>query len=534
VHLERLVRFSSRGRSTSLCVLLLTAMALVTGCAGRAGGADDALAQPGAGGPSLRIADDELARAPRTVSGAEAAADLDRAVYVFDQAYAGVEGRTRMPSEPRVAKLRAKLAERPEWPAIELAAELRDLFQQPDGHLAFGVEGSDARWLMAWPRRAPVVSAPLFDRLDAAGDAWIGARRLGGCSGPEDARALLPTPDGRWVLGVFGEAPAWQTASTAGAAALSCTMVDDSGTLPLSLELNESPTAARTPQQPQVSFDEGPVPVLTLRSFDNRSVAALRELPAIAARLRRASGFVVDLRGNGGGNYSFAEAFLLALTDRELMRLEEREVVSVAAAEGRANAVRRRMVSGNVPEAALPHFTRHLEALEAEASALRERGAARTELHTRGASVRGHAPGPLRARGVLLVDGGCASACEMLVSLARQVPGLVVAGQNTRGGMAVGEVALYRLPSSGVVISLGTRAFRDPLGDFDETRGFLPDVWIDAARETGRADAALAAAKTIALEGAPADGRLALRRAAARRAAAPAGARTETAASAPH
>jgi hypothetical protein len=66
----------------------------------------------------------------------------------------------------------------------------------------------------------------------------------------------------------------------------------------------------------------------------------------------------------------------------------------------------------------------------------------------------------------------------MMLALARQIPGAILAGENTHGGMAVGEVALFRLPSSGVTISLGTRAFHDPLGDFVEARGFVPDVWL--------------------------------------------------------
>ena len=72
----------------------------------------------------------------------------------------------------------------------------------------------------------------------------------------------------------------------------------------------------------------------------------------------------------------------------------------------------------------------------------------------------------------------------MLLALARQIPGVIVAGEPTRGSMAAGEIALFRLPRSGVTISLGTRAFRDPLGGFAETRGFLPDVPI-AGRDPG-------------------------------------------------
>jgi hypothetical protein len=75
----------------------------------------------------------------------------------------------------------------------------------------------------------------------------------------------------------------------------------------------------------------------------------------------------------------------------------------------------------------------------------------------------------------------------MMLSLARQIPGVIVAGQSTRGSMAVGELALFRLPASGVTITLGTRAFTDPRGDFAETRGYLPDLWID--EEEALADA---------------------------------------------
>jgi hypothetical protein len=241
---------------------------------------------------------------------------------------------------------------------------------------------------------------------------------------------------------------------------------------------------------PAVYLVPGAVPRLVVRTFDTAAAAELSRLPAIARRLRELPAFVVDLRGNGGGNFGYAESFVLELTSATLRRLDEREVVSVAAAEGRANSARRRLALGEVPPAAAPVFLAHVDALEDAAAALRERGAGRVERSTVGEVVRGRAPGPLRARAVLLVDGGCASACEMTVALARQIPGVVVAGEPTRGSMAAGEIALFRLPRSGVMISLGTRAFRDPLGGFAEMRGFLPDVPL-AAGEAGAAGEAV-------------------------------------------
>ncbi|AUX45470.1 uncharacterized protein SOCE26_069610 [Sorangium cellulosum] len=283
-------------------------------------------------------------------------------------------------------------------------------------------------------------------------------------------RDLFAAPDGHLAFGYGGPAPL-----RLAAAPPRSPLLPSSGAPPVEL--------TRTPSG---------VPVLAVRTFSAAAAPALEALPALAAELRRAPAFVVDLRGNAGGDYRYAERFALALTDAPLRALDEREVLSVAAAEGRANSARRRLARGDVPDAARPRFLDHLAALERLAAALRARprGAApRVDLTTRGAALRGRAPGPLAGRAVFLVDGGCASACEMLLALVRQIPGALVAGQNTRGAMSVGEVALFRLPRSGVTLSLGTRAFRDPLGGFAETRGFAPDVRLDGADPVGDAAA---------------------------------------------
>lgn len=396
--------------------------------------------------PSLLIADADFDRDPSAVSAAGALADLDTALRAFEEAYAGLDGQPRLPAAAAIAAERRKLAARDRWTPAALATELCALFGRPDGHLAFGYGGHAPLRLTAFPTREQPQQAGSPGDSSAA---MLGVR----LELREDAPRFATKATHH--LELHEDAP--------------CSAPDRSLFTPARLE----PLAAGAEA---VRFADGRVPVVSIRTFDSAAKAALVELPAIAGRLRRKSGFVVDLRGNRGGNYSFAEAFVLALTDRTLQRLDEREVRSVAAAEGRANSARRRIAAGDVPVEARRAFDEHIESLETEARALRAEGAPRTEIVTRGATVRGHAPGPLSARAVFLVDQGCASACEMMVALARQIPGVILAGDNTHGGMAVGEVALFRLPFSGVTISLGTRAFHDPLGAFAETRGFVPDV----------------------------------------------------------
>ncbi|WP_437574225.1 S41 family peptidase [Sorangium sp. So ce887] len=402
---------------------------------------------------SLRITDGDLDGEPRTVSAAEALRDLDDARYAFEHAYAGLDGRSPSPSPLAIARAQGALRSRAAWRPAELARLLRDVFAAPDGHLAFGHGGRAPLRLAATPPPAtpPPGPAPRLERATAA-----------------ETAPLAPPPRRR-------DAPPRRLDSPR--------------------RLGHSPAV-------ELTRSRDGVPVLAIRTFSSAAAAALAALPALAAELRRAPAFVVDLRGNAGGNYLFAERFALALTDAPLCALDEREVLSVAAAEGRANSVRRRLARGDVPDEARPRFVDHLAALERLAGTLRARaldgGAAapRADLTTRGAQVRGRAEGPLEGRAVFLVDRGCASACEMLLALVRQIPGVLVAGQNTRGGMSVGEIAFFRLPRSGVTLSFGTRAFRDPLGDFAELRGFEPDVRLDGA------DLAEEAA-SLALRGAP-------------------------------
>ncbi len=248
------------------------------------------------------------------------------------------------------------------------------------------------------------------------------------------------------------------------------------GAHPLRLEALPAPKAPSSRAASPVELVEGDVPVLVVRTFETAAAEALATLPRFAERLRKERSFVVDLRGNRGGNYAFAERFLLALASGPIHALGTREVQSVAAALGRVNAARRRLARGHVPEAARPMFLAHIALLERLAEELAARAASRIEIVRRGEILHGAAPGPLLGRGVLLVDRGCASACEMFVALARQVPGLLVAGERTRGSMAVGEVASFLLPRSRLGVTFGTRAVVDPLGDFDETRGFVPDL----------------------------------------------------------
>lgn len=379
------------------------------------------LPSPAAPSGEQVIADRDIDAPARRVSAREALADLDFAARVFADAYAAPEGLAPTPDPRALAGARSAIAARSTWEPRELARLFRDLFRKPDGHLVWEVPGETRAHFFALEP-----SEREGDGDGASKFAFLGStmsRAEGSQSPPFEAASRGAGPD----------------------------------------------------EGPVVSLQRGEVPVLRIATFDSAHAPELARLPELADHLRASKTFVIDLRGNRGGNFQFALDFLLSLTSDQFEGLGEREVVSAAAAEGRENRLRQRLARGEVPAGALQHFEAQQQALEAQARSLRAENAPRRDVRRR-PLLRGRARAPLAGNAVLLVDRGCASACEMFVALARQLPGMVVAGERTHGAFAVGEIALFRMPHSGIAVSLGTRAFVDPLGRYDETRGFEPDV----------------------------------------------------------
>lgn len=363
----------------------------------------------------LELSEAVLVAGSNDVSGVEAARDLERTLYLFQQAYAGELELDRA----EIEKTRARLLASDVWSPSAYAAELARLFDTRDGHVGFDYGGP-----------TPIRTAQ---------------------------SQALAADFGHWLPEGPG-APPSHHAST----------------------WQASEAEATTPGAP-VELFPGAVPVLAIRTFDNRAESTLRDLPGLARRLRRAPGFVVDLRGNGGGNFAFAEAFVLELAAGELERLDEAEVMSVAAIEGRLNTARYEIARGNVGDDVRPHYDRHIDALTGLLRRAREADQGRVEIERTGKTVQGRAETSYAGRIVLLADDGCASACEMMIALARQLPNTILVGDATRGAMEVGEVATFRLPSSGVTVRFGTRRYDDPRGKFEEARGFEPDVRVEGA-----------------------------------------------------
>ena len=81
---------------------------------------------------------------------------------------------------------------------------------------------------------------------------------------------------------------------------------------------------------------------------------------------------------------------------------------------------------------------------------------------------------------IVLTGKYTVSAAECLVDMSYNLENTVIIGENTNGGMYGGGIS-NQLPNSKMLVACATWQFYIPTGDnFEELRGFYPDIWVPA------------------------------------------------------
>ncbi len=226
---------------------------------------------------------------------------------------------------------------------------------------------------------------------------------------------------------------------------------------------------------------------------EEEGVSTLLDSADAAASARA---IIADLRGNGGGFPLYFDTWasglfrgvrsiggVVRLTSETTQQAEFNLITNILA-RGIGGPRVEAFISGEAAEGLV-------SLIEAEAAS---GGASWRDVEESPLNLTGRADRPFAGKMLLIVDRGCASACEEAVETARDVFDAVVVGTNTWGVHAFLEPYPYRLPKSGLVVRAASK-MQDPAwldsGEFREERGFVPDVWMDlrddgaAAREMG-------------------------------------------------
>jgi len=442
-------------------------------------------------------------RAPAVpaISRAAAAADLTLAEQVLRRGYAGFDAVARggFDWDAAFARLRADVAAAPEPIAVEDLRQmvLGALGPTRDSHLALWTVADDGtwRWGACGRHRDAFTADPLLVR---DGDAWkvkapaaLAGATLLGCDGRKLEEIVRPSfaggPAARLVVLDEGQP-----------LDLRCTLRRPDGqSAPELLPLHRFRLgrALREGAAFERSESEG-VAVVRLASFGNRYADDLARFIDSAVDLRQAAALVIDARGNHEGSDGYLRTFFTRLTRGPLRGATSETLISEVTLQGQQNRDRCDRAAAADPAtigAAEGRLSASRRALSA-AYVAEQRPFRRWTRTTPEES--GTAPALFRAPLVVIVDAGCAAACEALVAFARQLPGSLIVGENTAGVAAFGEPLPYRLPRSGLWIQTAMTWLHDaePARVVAEGEGQLPDVWID---ETDPLPTALALSRCL-------------------------------------
>ena len=407
--------------------------------------------------------------AASTLTRSQQLRDVDVLQRLFARGYAGWE-QTASESEWSQAfhRLRAST------PAQDTAARFRDRLVESlrfvdDNHVGFWYFAPDRRWRSTGsqltPRMGPAV-AP-------------GAEAAPTCASVSEMPAAVRTEDLSLQPTYGAEGVQWRhvVLSEASEEPLRCSRGPSADVAEDAVTMEA--TAVQSDRGPAFEQVEAPFPWLRLRTLMTSHAGALERFVHSADSVRDAPLIVLDLRHTGGGSDRYLLRFFSRLTSQRLDYWHTDTLISETTLQGALNfwTCVRAAAAGSTDHEGQTWLDERVKQALRELEARLLTGPFREVAH-RAEPVTVRSRERFQGRLVLVVDRGCASACETAVVLARQMPRALVVGENTAGTMKVGELRWYRLPESRVWVSLGHRAHGDPQSTFREGIGFVPDLWL--------------------------------------------------------
>ncbi|MGE0784375.1 MAG: S41 family peptidase [Sandaracinaceae bacterium] len=428
------------------------------------------------------------ADSPALLDPADVANDYDVLARLFRRGYAGYE---QAGDEARWSEVleagRASLPVEPVTPRQWRDALLTEFAFLDDSHIGFWFyEGGRRRWRSVGHHRYAMIGEPRFVLRDGEMIERESGRALIDCGGRTPAEVLA-----RVAEDVPDEVFAPVTIEDAPLDELRCSMRDEAGET-YEQEIPLRRFDLRGARGPAFERLDAPFVWLRLRTLFTDRSGALETFVASADEVRTAPVVVLDLRRAGGGSDGYLVRWFRHLTADELRYWETDALESEVTLQGALTFWRCvRESSGATDAGGRAWLDARIRRAERELDeALEARGAFRDRTPA-AILYPGLAPTPFAGRLLVVVDRGCGSACETAVLFARQIPGAVIVGENTEGAMKVGELRTYRLPQTGLWVSLGHRAHHDPFDGFREGYGYRPDLFVADEPERAIAEVAM-------------------------------------------
>ena len=430
------------------------------------------------------------------VSHPELRSDLELLELLLRQGYAGLEptAATGLDWDGLFASMHADLDDLPDPVSVARVQDWAIRYLEPtgDNHLSLWRVSEEGWWVTrAAGRHLDAWVAELELSRDHEG-AWRSEEhdeQLLGCEGWELQELLQPV--------LAHDDPVYLRhrpllLSVADPPPLSCSFAgqDEPRSLPLRRLRGFAQRPPREPAWEQLR--DGPVLTQRIANLSVQHQPELQHWVESAQAMREAPAVLLDVRGNAGGADTLVMRLFSQLSDAPLRYDDVDRLDSTAATIAQANWYACQLARDGLDPELSAQWTRKREQIQAELQDWRDEGAPPWRTwHHHEVTTEGQAPEPWSGRMVVLMDHDCASSCETVPLLARQLPGTLLLGENSGGVGTFGEVKRFRLPNTGLGIGMGSKHFHhpDPALAAPEGVGHLPDVWLDVADPMAAASA---------------------------------------------
>lgn len=426
---------------------------------------------------------------PQVLRRSDVLRDLDVLERILARGYAGWDAAAQAGADWRASlqQLRRVIAGSPELLPAETvrAIVVQHLSFTRDRHLGIWLMDEEGRvdWMSCGAHQDAYTTdvvvtrdaQRLLVRASSVADVPVGAA-LRTCDGGDVKPLLHRTVVGESLEGGYLLLKLQSSAPSP----LRCTFDVDGRAREVTLPFHRLRSTSTEPRQglPPVDRHNGNVTRLRVRTFDTAAASvALSTFVATAKEVRDEPALILDVRGNSGGGDGPISDWFAALSNTTYKARTVEKLVSEVTAQGAINTTRCDLLRAD--EGSRDELTAMLQRSQGALDAMATQAPPRT-WETYNPERRGEAPSSFQGALVVLTDARCASSCEATVRHARQLGRTLIVGENTSGTGTFGELFMYRLPRTGLGLSVPSKWFHGSSDDAAfEGRGHLPDIWLD-------------------------------------------------------
>jgi hypothetical protein len=207
------------------------------------------------------------------------------------------------------------------------------------------------------------------------------------------------------------------------------------------------------------------IDVLSVSTFNGNFHKELNQYAEAGKSLRNTGHFILNVMGNGGGSSSFSGKFVKNINDVAHWCSNSAIVMSPPVIEA----------WGFEDEKALPHLKDFILKMRKEMEKQKEAPLKSWTCYL----AAPQKTGSYKGKAIVLANRKVASSGEATLAYFKSFEKGLLIGENSAGIGQFGEIMTYQLPHSHMVFNLPSKLFL--MEGSPESRGFLPDYWLDHA-----------------------------------------------------